>query len=251
MKSLVRWSATLGLVGSAVLGSWFGGNLEALALPQEQVMQKLSSIPVFVIADDKGDTIIAQGENNKQIAMVFISQQDAQNFILQRLQTENPELASQVKVMPVSLGEVYQVARANENQTNSPDFNLVPMQQQVQSAMTLLRQQDQQVEEFQGVPIFFATVKRGDKEAYLTYRDGDQIRIPLFFEKEALQQIVEQFKEQQPNIAPMVKIKVTPLEVVIAAFQNDNDEALSNMVLIPSEESIEFVRSFQPSSNNN
>jgi hypothetical protein len=54
MKSFVRWSAVLGLVGSALIGPSFTGNMQAFALPKEQVLQKLRSVPMFTIADAQG-----------------------------------------------------------------------------------------------------------------------------------------------------------------------------------------------------
>jgi nickel transport protein len=54
MKSLVRWSATVGLVGSALIGSFSYDNLQALALTEDQVVQKLQSVPVFTVTDAQG-----------------------------------------------------------------------------------------------------------------------------------------------------------------------------------------------------
>ncbi|MFM7352853.1 MAG: Tic22 family protein, partial [Microcystis aeruginosa] len=91
MKSLIRWTATLGLVGTTTLTSLLGSYSKALALPEEQIVKTLQYVPVFAIADDQG-----------LFTPVFISQQDAQNFF-ERLKKENPEVASKFKVQPFSL----------------------------------------------------------------------------------------------------------------------------------------------------
>jgi hypothetical protein len=102
MKSLVRWSATLGLVGSALLGSFCTDNLQALALTEDQVVQKLQSVPVFTVTDAQGSPLVAsipKGQNQNQttaVAGVFISQKDAQAFV-ERLKTEKPDLAKPCK----------------------------------------------------------------------------------------------------------------------------------------------------------
>ncbi|MGL5808235.1 MAG: Tic22 family protein, partial [Xenococcaceae cyanobacterium] len=83
MKSFIRFGATLGLVGSTFLGAWGSLDLKALALPQEQILQKLKPVPVFTITDQQGAPLVASGENNAKVAGVFISQQDAQNFVSQ------------------------------------------------------------------------------------------------------------------------------------------------------------------------
>ena len=85
MKSFFRRSATLGLIGSAILGSSFIGNLRALALPEQDVLARLTPIPVFTITDDTGAPLVAapsgQGNDRRAVAGVFISQKNAQDFI--------------------------------------------------------------------------------------------------------------------------------------------------------------------------
>ena len=76
MKSLVRWSATLGLVGSTLLGSVFTGNLQALALPEEQVVKTLQPIPVFTVTDAQGAPLVASvpdGNNRKMLRHLSIA----------------------------------------------------------------------------------------------------------------------------------------------------------------------------------
>ncbi len=238
MKSLVRWSTTLGLIGSTLLGSWFSQNLEALALPEDQVIEKLKPVPVFTIADEDGSPLVASGEDNAKVAGVFISQQDANDFV-ERLKNENPELADQVQVTPVSLGEVYQLAQKNETQENGLNFAYVPVQTEVELAKKLLSENGQ---EYQGgVPLFVA--RGGEKQGYLTIEQNSQQVIPFFFEKKQLEQMVERFKQEKPDLASTVKIEVVPLESVIATLKDSDDEMLNKIVLWPSRESLEFLRS--------
>jgi ABC-type lipoprotein release transport system permease subunit len=44
MKSLIRWGATLGLIGSALLGSVFSAIMPAWALNEEQIVEKLREV---------------------------------------------------------------------------------------------------------------------------------------------------------------------------------------------------------------
>ena len=68
----------------------------------------------------------------------------------------------------------------------------------------------------------------------------------MFFNKEELQSLLDRFKQQQPNLASSIDIQVFPLEGVVDAMQKQNDPQLDKIVLIPSRESIEFVRSLKP-----
>ena len=104
MKSLIRWSATVGLVGATIVGSLVGAGLQALALTPEQIVQKLRPVPMFTIANAQGAPLVASppnGQKGSPVAGVFVSQKDAQAF-LETLKSKNPNLAKEVKVVPVS-----------------------------------------------------------------------------------------------------------------------------------------------------
>lgn len=239
MKSFVRWSATLGLVGTTLLGSLFGGNLRAQALTEQQVIEKLQAVPVFTVTDGEGSPLVAsipnQNNQNAAVAGVFISQRDAEAFVA-RLKREKPELGNQVRVVPVSLAEVYQLDQQSQNQPNGLDFAYIPVQQQVQSAQQLLGQG----QEFRGVPLFVA--RGGQEGGYLTIQQQGQPVIPFFFDKEQLQNLVNRFKEQQPNLASSVQIQVVPLEGIINTLETQDNPQLQQILLIPSQESLEFLR---------
>ncbi|NJL68964.1 MAG: hypothetical protein HC849_21575 [Oscillatoriales cyanobacterium RU_3_3] len=255
MKSLVRLGAILGIAGSALLGSLATDNLSALAIPEPQILDKLRPVPVFTITDASGAPLIAsvpkqgQGQTgNASVAGIFISQKDAQAFV-EQLKTRNPQLAASVRVMPVSLGEIYQISQANKGKPDEVQFAYVPTPQQVQSAKTVLQQAGQQVNEFNGVPLFLA--RGGPENGYLTIQRGQQEVIPLFFNKEELQAMVERFKQQQPNVTASIKIEVVNLESVLEALRTENDPFLAQLILIPPRESLEFVRSLQPAGAGN
>ena len=53
MKTLIRWSATVGLVASTLLSTGLGQMRPVFALPQEEIVKLLSGIPTFILIDDK------------------------------------------------------------------------------------------------------------------------------------------------------------------------------------------------------
>ena len=243
MKSLVRWSATAGIVGSALVGSLFAGAVQVLALTQEQILQKLRPVPVFTITNAQGAPLVAsppQGQKGSAVAGVFITQRDAQTF-LDTLKTKNPELAKGVKVVPVSLAEVYQLEASNKGKPDALSFTFVPSKQQVDSAIALLNTSGQKVQQFNGTPLFVA--RGGEKEGYLTIQQGNQAIIPMFFKKEELQALIDRFKQQQPKQAANIKIQVLNLEGVIDVLRTKDDPQLTQIVLIAPQESIDYVRS--------
>lgn len=246
MKSLVRWSTTVALVGSTVMGSLIAGGLQALALTQEQILSKLRAVPVFTIANNQGAPLVASppnGQKGNPVAGVFISQKDAQAF-LENLKKKNPNVAKDVKVVPVSLAEVYQLNQANQSKPEKLDFAYVPTKQQMDSAMTVLKQNGQQAKQFNGTPLFVA--RAGKDKGFLTIQEGNRAVIPMFFNKEDLTPLLERFKQQKPDLAKSVDVQVFPLEGVIEAMKKENDPQLDKIVLIPPRETIEFVRTLQP-----
>ena len=235
MKSLIRWTATLGLVGTTMLTSLLGSYSKALALPEEQIVKTLQSVPVFAIADDQGVPLIAV-EKEQKFTGVFISKQDAQNFF-EQLKKENPEVASKVKVQAVSLAQVYKMQTSQTDQ-NRLIIDFVPKESEVESAKKLLSERGQQYQG--GVPLFVP--KAGKESNFLVVNRNNQDFIPFFFEKAAALQMVEQYKKANPAEAATVKIDVIPLESVIATLQQSNYEALTKILLCPSQETIDFIR---------
>lgn len=250
MKSLVRWSATLGLVGTALIGSFGLENLNALALPAAQVAEKLAPVPVFTVTDSQGAPLVAtipNGQNQAQaVAGVFISQKDAQAFV-QRLQQDKPDLAKNVQVVPVSLAQIVQLRQENQNKPDGLNFAFIPTQQQVQSAQAIMGQSGQQGQPFQGTPLFVA--RGGEGAGYLTVQENGRQVIPFFFDKEQLQVMVDRFKQQQPNLASTVKVEAVSLEGVIYTLQTSNNQELNSIQIIPSRESIQFLQSLPPAQN--
>lgn len=253
MKSFIRWSATLSLVSGVLIGSFWAGTARVLALTAEQVMERLRPVPVFTLANEQGAPLVAspsEGEtqNRGPVAGVFINRQDAEKF-LSDLKNRNPQVAQGVRVVPVSLADIYRIAeteRTGQNPQNQQlRFAFIPQQQQVDAAMTILREGGQSVNEFQGVPIFVAQ-SGGQNRGYLTIQQGDQQVIPMFFDKAELQAVLSRLQQSQPDLARGMTVQVVNLEGLIQTLQSSNNEELNQILLVPPRDSVEYVRSLQP-----
>jgi nickel transport protein len=247
----MKWHKLLGLLAAGLITSSFG-SLKALALSVEEVQAKLQPIPVFAISNDQGRIWTVANENNNQLPVLFISLADAQKY-QQELEKNKPELKDKLSVTVLSLGEAYEQVRGQNNQQQfSAAF--VPTEQQVQLATQLLQQQGQQVEQFQGVPVFFPTVTENQKEGYLVIKvqgeNGTTAEgIPFFFDKEQLQKLIERIQQQQGANKPPITIKVIPLENLISIFEKENDEAIKSIILFRSQESDELIKKIQQNQN--
>ncbi len=237
IKSLIRWCATLGLASATLWVGGFGRVAPALALPPEQIVERLQRVPVFTITDAQGAPLVSGN-----FAGVFIHPDDAYAFI-SRLRENNSELAGQVRVIPVSLGEIFQLDTANQNQDGDLNFAYVPMREQVQRALQETRQ-----EEFQGVPLFAA--RGGNEQGYITLQQENEQRIPFFFEREQLETLLSRFREQQPQLAATVEVEVVPLEAILATMSESNNQQLNQILLVPSENALECWRWHQENNPN-
>jgi Tic22-like family len=247
MKSLIRWGATLGLIGSALIGGVFSSVMPAWALNEEQIVEKLREVPVFTITDGEGAPLVASitnGDNTVTESFFFISHSDAEAFI-ERLKTEQPDLAQTVRVTPYSLAQVYligqEIAKTEGDAQETPDsLRLIPTQSEVQEAMSILQTNGEPVQEFPGVPVFLPKI--GD-DGYLSIQEGDRQWIPMFFERSQIESALEQFKQEQPDLAESVSIEVTVLEGVIQTMKESDDPELEKILLVPPQETIDFLQS--------
>jgi hypothetical protein len=244
MNALIRWGSALGLAGGILLGSVAMPYTQAWALTQDQVMTKLRGVPLFTITNADGSPLVATATNNagKQapVAGAFVSRKDAEAF-LNKLKTQDPKLPKDVRIVPVSLAEIYKISLQEKGKPDSLEFAYIPLEQQVSLALTILKQTDPKATKFEGVPLFVA--RAGKDKGYLTIQQGNQPIIPLFFEKEQLQSMLERFKQQQPDLASTIDIQVLNLEGVIKTMETSKDPQLNQLLLIPPQESIEFLRS--------
>ncbi|MBW4654756.1 MAG: hypothetical protein KME20_17205 [Kaiparowitsia implicata GSE-PSE-MK54-09C] len=241
MKSWIRQCAVIGLAGSMVLGG-LTGIRQALALTTEQVAERLQTVPVFAVTNSEGVPLLGtveNGEASQSVANVFVSQQDAQQFVTQ-VQETNTDLAGDIQVTPVSLAEIFELAIAEE--TQSVQFTIVPREQHVQEAVALLQQRGEEGDRFQGVPLFYAE-SSADEGGYLTIQQGEQQVIPMYFEQSGLQGLLSRVSEAEPDLAASMTIQVTNLETVIQLMQEEEDPELGSILLVPSQESIEYIRS--------
>ncbi|BBD67807.1 Tic22 family protein [Nostoc commune NIES-4072] len=256
MKSFIRLGATLGIAGTVFLTGLSGignlpgiGNQEAIALPQDQMVKKLQEIPVFTLVDPKGGLPILTGRNaSKTVPLVvfFISKQDAQKFLDNRLRQDAPKLASTLQVRPLSLAEYYQIVEEGKKKKDSVIYTLEPTQQQVESATTILNQNGKKGQQFNGIPLFVPKFKKDNRYLTIPLGKGNERYIPFYFEKEQAVAVLEEFKKAVPQEAANTEIQVVDLYGVINALNTSNDPIINKIVLYPSRESINFFRSLAP-----
>lgn len=255
MNSLVRWGTTLSLVGSTVLFTVFSPNVPVLALTEQQIKEKLDPVPVFLITNNQGVPLTRTVPNNTQngqnaqnaqkkqatVTDVFMSGQEAQAFIneLRNVQGKDPKMAEMLKslqVTPVPLGMIYQRLRENAKKPDSLVFAFNPGKQDLDGAVTLLRQSGKEVKQFPSVPVF---IVRSPDKGYVSvkHKTNNKEVIPLFLSQKDAQNLLNQVKQQVPK----AEIQVVDIDGVIKTMRDKNDPWLNQVSIVPSTESMEYV----------
>jgi nickel transport protein len=249
MRSLIRWSTALAIVGSVLVGSLFVGNSRVLALPDDEVKARLDTVPVFTLVDASGSLVVAtftEEQNTPPVATVFISHENAENF-LRNMGQNSPESVEGVRIVPISLARVYEIALAGQDENNPLQVAFIPERQEVDAAVSILQQngQDVNAQDFRGVPLFIAKSGEGDQESLLTIQRGEEQVIPMYFSEEELQAALSGLRESQPDLASSVRIDVVTLDRLIENLRSSDNQELNQIYLVPPQESIEFIRSMQ------
>jgi Tic22-like family len=214
------------------------------ALPDAQIIEKLQNIPVFTLTDQGGAPLTAaiSGDPKKgSFTGVYFSQQEARAF-LQKLQRENPAIAKQLQIRAVPLSEMYKV-QITTNASQKLDIAFVPNEPQVKAALSLTQKVNPQLKRFNGVPLFVA--RAGKQKGYITIPFKDKKIIPLFFDREQVQVVIDQFKKEQPALASTTDVQVLTLESLLDTMRTKNDALYSQVALNPSREAIEYLQSQQ------
>jgi hypothetical protein len=238
MKHL-RLGIAIGLVSSAVLAVQ-----PADALSDAQITEKLQSIPVIMLTDKSGSPLVGQ-LNDKQKGVfteVYLGQKEV-NATLQKLKATNPTVAKQLQVRVVTLGDVYknQLSNSGDKKLN---FLVIPSETQVKSAISLLRKSDPaKAQQFNGVPLFVGIA--GKPRGYVSINSVQEKKriIPIFFDKEQLQAVLDRFKKDQPSLAPTTEIQVISLDSLLTQMRAKNEPFYGQIVLARSREMAEYVAS--------
>ncbi|NCJ07370.1 hypothetical protein GS597_12800 [Synechococcales cyanobacterium C] len=244
MRSLIHLGLIASLTGGMIAAPALTRQHVAQALPEGRVLEQLDGVPVFAITNNNGVPILAsvqdpQNQGKKlQVTPLYMDQKDAQAFVT-TLKTEKPEVGGSAKVTAISLRQAYEIAQKNEGQPERLVFDFVPQQKEVDAAKTVLKQNGEQVQEFAGIPIFYAV--GGEQQGFLTVEQGDQKIIPVYFRKQDLDGLLGQLKEQNPQLGASMTVKVTTLDQVIGMLMQANDPALEQVTLMPSMEAIQFA----------
>ncbi|MGB3293724.1 MAG: Tic22 family protein [Phormidesmis sp.] len=235
LRQLVARSMALGVIGISLIGVGLGAS-PALALTQEQVGEKLSGVPVFVIGNDSGLILVNTAQANEAAQQpslyVFMTEQDAETFLAQANEA-NPEFAPDAEVGITNLEILYQESRSNSEQPIQLVY--VPEADEANQAVEL------NTGYRGGVPLFFARFEDGSL-APVQQENGETI-FPMFFSRADLEALLAELGERNPEARAAISVGVLPLELMLQEMQTSDDELLNQILLLPDSETINDIQS--------
>ncbi|BAP17011.1 Tic22 family protein [cyanobacterium endosymbiont of Epithemia turgida] len=237
MKTLIRWGATLGLVASTILCSGLYQSRSAFALPQEEIFKLLRGIPVFMLVNDKNVPLGGKIDEQTMFTNVFMSKQNAHEFLIQ-LKKDKPSIADQYKVELISLGAIYEVSQKNSNESQRLALQYIPTKTEVESAKPILSEDGKEYRG--GVPLYI--LKGGPEQNYLTIKQDGETIIPIFFENQTIQQVINNLKQQESDQATNLKIEVILLGNLIGTLEKEDNEFFRKIRLWPSQEMMKIIQ---------
>ncbi len=252
MKGFLRWAAALGAAGMMAAGPIAMHPAEALT--EAQVLERLSGIPVFTIADEKGNPLLATVPKEAmkdpkaptQLLLYFLNPDDAK-AMMDRIKASNPEVGKNARLVVQSLNVAYDVIKKNEKNKDVA-FQIVPSRTSLESARTILTAGGKAPERLPAIPVFFATGGK-DKQGLLTLeQDGKQF-VPFFFEQKDLQGLLDRAKQERQAAVVDTSIQVTSLFQVLDSMvtkgNNSNPDA-ERFTFVPGRTAFEYVVKNQP-----
>ncbi|MBE9030167.1 hypothetical protein IQ266_10540 [filamentous cyanobacterium LEGE 11480] len=251
MKALGQFGTTLSLVGSIATVVCVSSASPAFAIPQKAIVEKLNSVPVFLVTNAQGVPLSRPLKKSAEVpggflSNAYMSQAEAQAFVQQVKANigKNPQqdtVLKALKVTPVPLGELYKQVQDSKDQPGRILFNFRPSQGEVQSALKLLKQQGKNVEQINGVPLYF--VRFATNKGYVAIKTqaaaGDII--PAFLSQTDATNLLKQVQIKHPKAV----IQVLAVDNIIQTLQEKNDKWLNKVVFWPSLEARQAVQKAQ------
>ncbi|CDF32280.1 unnamed protein product [Chondrus crispus] len=84
-------------------------------LPEPVMMQRLESVPVFIVTDNVGQPFFVTYDDGQQVCTFYFDQEDA-NSTLEWIKSENPGLGDTARVIHITLHQAFNLAQETQKQ---------------------------------------------------------------------------------------------------------------------------------------
>lgn len=84
-------------------------------LPEPHMMQRLESVPVFIVTDNVGQPFFVTYDDGQQVCTFYFDQEDAK-ATLEWIKSENPDLGDTARVIHITLHQAFNLAQETQKQ---------------------------------------------------------------------------------------------------------------------------------------
>ena len=84
-------------------------------LPEPHMMQRLESVPVFIVTDNLGQPFFVTYDDGQQVCTFYFDQEDAK-ATLDWIKSENPDLGDTARVINITLNQAFNLAQETQKQ---------------------------------------------------------------------------------------------------------------------------------------
>lgn len=207
-------------------------------LTPAQIEVLLKGVPVFSLTDAGGQPIVSKvPDATKGVTAIFMSPGTA-GAALAQIKTKNAELATKLKINPVSLWDIYKLATS---ETSPFLIQFVADPAELDAAKPLLKE-GRTVR----VPLFVAKNKKDN--GLLTINQKGSEAIPMFLSKKDLDTVLRKFGK--PELLNEITTDVVDLEQLLGSLTRIKDPSIAKTTLVPPTESLDFLKT-QPVTKQN
>ncbi|NEQ49114.1 MAG: hypothetical protein F6K11_03140 [Leptolyngbya sp. SIO3F4] len=238
-----------GLVGGGLMATTLYAP-QAVALSEDELLDKFAEVPVFVLVDSSGGYVTPvsdppnDGLGNVALLQVFFSEADVVSFV-EQIREENPRFNRGGSVGLVDLATVHRLAQ--EEREIPLKLIFIPQEEDLQAAIEL-------DSEFGGenssslVPLFAFQDASG---AYLplsvTSNEAEEKEtiFSMFFSKDDADNVFNAAQQANPNLSSQVSIGVVSLSEISSDFLNTDDESFKLIRFLPDSDVINHIQGLE------
>ncbi|MBT9311218.1 Tic22 family protein [Leptothoe kymatousa] len=241
MKSMLN-RLLCGLLGGGLL-SVAVATPQAVALSENELLEKFSAVPVFVVADASGDYVTSvvdlpnDGEGNVSLLRVFFNEADVLTFVDQ-VRQEEPQFNQGGAVGVIDLATVHRLAQEERDVPLKLIF--IPQEDDLAAARAL-------DSNFGGntasslVPLFALQDGSGNYLPLSLGGDNGESMFSMFFSKQDADSVLNSVQQSNPDLT-QVTVGVVSLAALSGNVLSSDDEAFERIRFLPDSEVINHIQ---------
>lgn len=224
-----------GLVLSTLLP--FAGSFKNAFTDSGEILvnDKLSHVPAFTVTDSTGRPYLSESNDGRaRLGYFFVQPSDAENY-LKRVKNDNAD----AKILAIGMDEALKFLQVYSSSAKSvPErFELFPDSHEYELAQEFSQGRFRKMFGESGVPVFYM-----DGLAFRDDKSGNTT-VPLFFEKERLDEAFENLKKNDPTSSLDQKdLQIADFLQTIKELRAGGNSQFTRVVYIPLSDSLKMLQ---------